>query len=136
MGAEVRKSGRMTTNWDNCRKRLAPRVENGIRAGADLLLSESLPLIPEDTGAAKASGHVRKKAGGLKAEFVVGYGSLLFPAAAYGLARRKRPPHMYVVYLHENTLKAHTKGQAKFLEQPYNEKRQEMVQAINAEIFR
>lgn len=133
-GVEIQATGQMTTNWDDCRKRIAVRIERATRAAADVLMAASLELIPTETSAAKDSGKVRKKQGGLKSEFIIGYGSVLFTAASYGEARQKRPPHLYVVYLHEDLRKAHLNGTAKFLEKPYYDKRAEMRAALREQL--
>lgn len=126
MSVRVTGTGSMTTNWDNMRKRIAPKVERGARRGAETLLYFADELVPVETSALKSTGAVRKKAGGLKAEFIVGYGNKLFAAIGYGKGREKRPPHMYAVYVHQMHMK--------FLEIPYESRRNEMRQAIRNEI--
>lgn len=125
--AEVVYSGKMTTNWDQCRKRIAPRIQRGIRAGADVLLQAANKLCPKDTRALVDSGTVRRVKGGLESEYIVGYGSVLFTAVAYGPARAKRPPHVYAVYVHETGIR--------FLEIACLEQRSQIVEAINQQIF-
>lgn len=131
-GVEVQATGTMTTNWDNCLKRQAPRVENGTRAAADVLMVASLELVPMETGALKASGKVRKKAGGLKSEFIVGYGSRLFTGAGFG--RTKRPPFFYAVAVHQGYPSGKHRQPVKYLEIPYETKRNEMRAALHQQL--
>lgn len=126
MPGMVTMSGRMTNNWDKCRKRIAPKVERGLRAAADILLAESQLLVPVETGDLKATGTVRKKQGGLRAVFVVGYGNRL-------MGDGRRPPWMYAAHRHEGRPHASMAHQlmTKFLEIPCKTKQPEMIQAMN-----
>lgn len=83
---------------------LAAAAPIATRAAADHLLAVSEPLVPEDTGALKASGQVTQE--GTKA--TVSYSAVAPDGYDYAAIQHER-----LDYHHEH-------GQAKYLEQPMN----------------
>ena len=118
-------TGQMGTNWDKMLKRIAPRVERGLDAVAKVVYEESRKLVPIDTEALRDSQTRRKVKGGLQAEFIVGFGSILYVLKGHQEVRADRPPYIYAPIVHQ----LH-KSQSKFLEIPVKTKRDEMRAAL------
>lgn len=125
-GTTVRLAGTFATNWDKMRKRTSPRVEKGVRAVATVLLAASKELVPTETGALLASGHINKIKGGLRSEFLVAYGGRAFDPTPFGPNRVRRPPYKYAWYVHQLQLE--------FLRIPLQTKRAEMQLALRENI--
>lgn len=87
-------------------------VERGlVKAGLKLQRASQL-LVPVDTGGLKGSAFTRKEGEGFRAEVSVGYTA------------------SYAVFVHENLEANHPIGQAKFLEQPARDMRQELLETV------
>jgi hypothetical protein len=103
--------------WHGDRIDLIAAGRRGVRSAAQRLLALSLPKVPVDTSALRSSGRV------------TGRGSnAAVPAAnvEYGTD--------YAIYQHEALDWHHDEGQAKFLEEPLNTSRVELLGIIAAEI--
>jgi hypothetical protein len=89
--------------------RLAPKVADGLRQCAEVILRKSRQYVPVDTGELKKSGRVETTGQGLGAESKVLYGG---------------PDAPYALYVHEDLTKFHAPPtQAKFLERAARETR-------------
>lgn len=120
-------------NLRNANDRIGRGVQRGLVQGGRFLLRESHKIVPVDTGVLRASSDVRNVGGsGTKADIVVFYNT------------------EYAVYVHEDLTKKHGQAyneaygaegeklrgpdqQAKFLEKPAREKRQEILKIVVAE---
>ena len=82
-----------------------PAAAKAFYQEAERIMTASKEIVPVDTGALRASGHVQlPEVSALNVSVTLGYGG---PAAPYS------------VYVHENTMARHKEGQqAKFLERP------------------
>jgi hypothetical protein len=91
----------------------AKKLRKGlIRAGL-FLQRESQKIVPVEFGVLKNSANTRAEESGLDTEVVVSYGT------------------DYAIYVHENLEAGHKSGkQAKYLEQPLREKRNEMRKIV------
>lgn len=126
MKISVERKGDLSTNLEAYRRKIAPKVERGLRKGAEVILEESQALVPQDTQALHDSGHIVRIGSGLETVYIVGYGAKDFDSSGYGKDRIRRPPCEYAVYVHQM--------QVEFLLIPVMTKQQEMVAAINAEV--
>lgn len=93
-------------------------LRKGLGRAGLFLQRESMKLVPIDTGVLRSSANTR----------LVGHGAESVAIISYGTT--------YGVYVHENLEARHKPGtQAKFLEQPFREKR-DRLQEIIAEAVR
>lgn len=136
MSAKVTTAGKLQGNYAALKKRLAPRIEAGTRAASDLLMIKSQDLVPKDTLALYDSALVRPKAGGLHAEFIVGYGRSDFPPRTEYSPHEKRIvtrwPHKYAMIVHQDPDAAHPNGRSFFLSAAVEMHRNDMIVAFNA----
>lgn len=93
---------------------VAKGSDEGAYNAANKLLELSLPEVPYDEGILEASGHVRPEGEGT---YVVSYG--------HGMAEE------YAIIQHERLDYNHPKkGKAKYLEDPLNQNREELLQIM------
>ena len=95
------------------------------------VLKDSLPLVPVDTGALRGSGYV--------AEPVIEDGHITDEVGYGGVATKINPKTLeptsaYALAVHENLEAHHTVGQAKYLEQPFDEHTQNFGAKIAARV--
>jgi hypothetical protein len=89
---------------------------------AEAIMTQAKMLTPVDTGALRASGHVRRPVVSAQSVSVtLGFGGTAAP---------------YAVYVHEDLTKRHPVGQAKYLEQPFNAAKQSMAERIANKVAR
>lgn len=126
------------TNLRNAGKR---KREAGIRAtrkAAERLLELSKPLVPRDTDTLVNSGKVVQGKG--KAEFSVVYSATVrdrYDAIGRDISNVKDPDFNYAWIQHETTWYNHPKGgQAKYLEQPFEENKRRFLGTIASAIRR
>lgn len=93
--ATVTREGKMENVLKELRAYYAPRLQRAAEASALVLLEESNKRCPEDTGALRASGRIRRIGSGLTTVFIVGYAATDFDASPYGEARKLKPPCEY-----------------------------------------
>ena len=88
-------------------KKAQKALARGLFAEAEQIMSASKRLVPVDTGALRASGHVQLPViRGKKVTVVLGYGGAAAP---------------YAVFVHEKQARHNPPTQWKYLEQPLNE---------------
>lgn len=95
----------------------------GMVAAGNLLLSASLKEVPVDTGALKASGHVRTEGTGFRTVVFIGYGGVDFFTPF-------RYPYHYAVIVHQIPMNHPRGGKWKYLEDPLNTNRDKMAQTV------
>lgn len=100
------------------KKELAFKTSRALRIVGLFLQRHSQLLVPIDTGALRNSAFTRHEGTGFDTAVRVGY------TVEYG------------VYVHENLMAHHPIGQAKFLEQPLNQRRNEMRALFKKEVGR
>lgn len=107
----------VSTEWngDIVSAMLAASAPAALNHGAELLRGYSQPLAPIDTGILRASGQVT-------------------PATASNLEAHVSYDTAYAARQHEELDWQHDEGQAKYLEGPLEEHRQELAQAIAARL--
>lgn len=102
-------------------KRFGARAERaagkGLYAEGELIMGESKPLVPVDTGALRSTGHVQPpRREGRGVTVTMGYGG---PAGTEGVTAEGRGRYVgYAWKVHEDLAAHHTTGQAKYLEVP------------------
>lgn len=89
-----------------------PQVERALKDVGEDLLSKSRGLVPVDTGSLRDSGYSVVESGPMGPVLTVGY------------------PKDYAVVQHEDLEFFHSKGQAKYLEQPFNENKGRFVEIV------
>lgn len=119
------------------------------------LRTDSLPLVPVDTGALRGTAFVSLIEGENEVSVVVGYGGPAGAGVAVSseskvstktgktIVTRKDSSGKklasydvgYAVFVHENLEAHHEVGQAKYLEQPYNERKPGMQSRIATRIM-
>lgn len=99
---------------------------------AELLLDVSQPLVPEDTGLLKISGKVQKVPRTKDPTYQVVYSATAGERARVqgSSAKIKNPDFNYAWIQHENLEYHHEKGQAKYLEEPYEENKDLFMELI------
>jgi hypothetical protein len=109
--ANIRKYGRVASD----------AAAQGLREGGESIMAVSKELfVPVDTGALRASGHVdgpEQEAEGLVVRLSFGG-----PAGGKDVG--------YALYVHENLEARHTIGSAKYLEQPVEQMKGEVVELM------
>ncbi len=110
---------RVLANLKRSNSTIAAGVERGLKLAGVFLQAESQRIVPVDLGILKGTADTRNVGGsGFDADIVVHYG-----AGAD-----------YAVYVHENLQAKHKSGkQAKYLEQPARQKKNEIIRIIKKE---
>lgn len=137
-------TGRQTL--DRHLKRLGERAEKGNIAAAEVLLEESLKLVPEDTGALRDSATITQVGEGTLSIIYVGYGlrnrlgqvirgpgPTNWPQHRHSAKEKRdvwRVPANYAWIQHFNHSLKHTKGQANYLGEPSRTKVPQMRSAF------
>lgn len=103
--------------WHGDRIQILAAGRRGVRSAAQRLLALSQPKVPIDTGRLRSSGRAQG----------VGMGR-------DGMAAEVSYDTEYAVYQHEGLDYNHDEGQAKFLEEPLNASRQELLGIIAEEV--
>ena len=110
------------------------------------ILSQSLPLVPVDTGALRASGYVTPPmragdritvtigSGGIAQGLTTGAMAGALFQAGPGQRSGLRDPSGYAIYVHENLEAHHTVGSAKYLEIPFRRAKTGMTARIAADM--
>jgi hypothetical protein len=99
---------------------------------AEEIMAASKPFVPVDHGFLVASGHVQipqVEGDGMSVEF--GYGGV---AGSGNLGANNAQDVGYGMIVHEDLTKHHPHGQAKYLEQPLDEKKQDMSDRLAGRI--
>lgn len=98
---------------------------------AELIMTKAKKLTPVDTGALRASGFVEPpRVFGNKVEVTLGFGG---PAGGKTADGEDVVVNVgYAVFVHENVGANFTVGQAKFLEQPYLERKKGLPMRLKA----
>lgn len=111
---------RVLANLKKSRLTTAVGVQRGLKQAGLFLQRESQKIVPVDTSNLKGGAFTRNVSGsGFDANMVVGYVA------------------DYATYVHENLQAKHQSGkQAKFLEQPAREKKDEIIRIIRQEAKR
>ena len=95
------------------RKAVGRGMEKGLYLAGLFLQRESQKIVPVDKGPLRESADTRMEGEGLRANVIVSYGT------------------DYAIYVHEMVENRHKPGkQAKFLEQPFREKRDRMREIL------
>lgn len=115
-------------------RRVEQAVEAALYIEGEQLIADSKPLVPVDEGTLRSSGHAqlpeKDSAGDIVVE--VGYGG---PAGSGNQGNETNSEDVgYAVYVHEDMSAHHTVGQAKYLEQPFNERKKGYSERIAARI--
>lgn len=107
--------------------RVVPALKTEMYQEASGILAASMPLVPVDTGALRASGYVSEPLReGNRITVTVGYGgvaSKINPKTGESTAG-------YALYVHENLEAFHKVGTAKYLELPFNAATRDMSTRI------
>lgn len=116
-------------------ERLARALAGALYEEAEELMTAAKLLTPVDTGALRASGHVQLPVReGSEVSVTLGFGG---PAGS-GQGQAKNVG--YAVHVHEDLGARHVVGQAKYLEQPFNERKvgmaRRLVERINRRLGR
>ncbi len=119
---------KVTGNFSKARKGAAAGVEIGLKKAGLFLQAQSQKLVPVDTGNLRNTAFTRSEGSGVDTEVHVGYTA------------------EYAVYVHEDLFASHMKkdkegqdvqiGQAKFLEQPMREHRDDLIRIVRDEVKR
>lgn len=108
--------GKVLSNLKRFNGNFGTAFERGLKKAGLFLQRESQKIVPVDTSALKNSAFTRAEGKGFKTDVTVGY------------------TQEYAVFVHENMDARHKPGkQAKFLEQPMNDKKDEMLGIIKDE---
>jgi len=119
MLARVTGMSRILRNLKRFDGNLGIAFERGLKKAGLFLQRESQKIVPVDTSALKNSAFTRAEGKGFETDVTVGY------------------TQNYAVYVHENMDARHKPGkQAKFLEQPMNERKNEILAIIKDETER
>lgn len=136
MSMEWEGLGEVTQKLEQMPNRMIQPLEAALFQEGEELMAASKPLVPVDTGALRSSGFVSlpelDDAGQLFVK--VGFGGpagsgVEEPSSSESDNRRQHKSQNktdvgYAVYVHENMEAHHIVGQAKYLEQPFNERKQ------------
>ena len=99
---------------------------------AEETMAASKPLVPVDHGFLVGSGHVQLPVfDGDSVSVGFGYGGV---AGSGNQGETNAEDVGYAVYVHEDLTKHHPHGQAKYLEQPLNERKSDMSDRLAARI--
>lgn len=107
----------------NIEKRLGNikgKTEIGIQNGLNMILEQSKPYVPVDTGRLRDSGEVTKIPNGYQLKYE---------------ARNPKTGYNYAPIQHENLEFNHTVGQAKYLEAPLRKNMKLLKQMIVKEVM-
>lgn len=122
----------LKTNLRNAGQRKREAGIKATRRAAERLLELSKPLVPVDTTTLKESGKVVQGKG--KAEFSVVYSATVkdrYDNTGKDISNVKGPDFNYAWIQHEATWFRHPNGgQAKYLEQPFEENKQRYLGSI------
>lgn len=105
---------------ENKTKRTLKSTASALYKEGERIMAKAKPLTPVDTGALVNSGHVElPKSEGSKISVELGFGGTAAP---------------YALIVHENLEAHHPVGQAKYLEQPFDEAKDGMSERLAADI--
>lgn len=124
--ATVQGLGKLRRQLDDFSRDIDRRVPRALYRIGEEIMAKSKPLVPVDTGALRASGHVSLPEFHSSGQFSVtlGYGGVAGGMVGGDVG--------YAVYVHENLEAHHTVGQAKYLEQPLREMEPRLAERLVA----
>lgn len=116
---EIKGLKELLRKFDKFEKITARKAEVGMKKAVAYLLRESQKIVPVDTGALKASGHVVVQGSGFDTRAFVVYST------------------GYAIFVHEDLNARHKKGKyAKYVERPLREKNKQILAIIAKELKR
>ncbi len=111
-------------------RKVAKGVKGALFEEGNELITEAKQLVPVDEGVLKSSGfsNVPEQSGG-RDKFIVevGFGG---PAGSGNQGDSNKEDVGYAVRVHEDLTSQHTVGQAKYLEQPFNQRLPTMAERL------
>lgn len=83
---------RVIRNLSGLGRRLGPAVERGLLKSANMIMRESLKIVPVQTGFLKSSWDIRKHGSGLRAKVLAGYFGVYYAPYVHEIPN---PPHAH-----------------------------------------